>query len=41
MYVSGITFVRYVQSQRIGNPNNLNVVGARKSHGLNRIVKIT
>jgi hypothetical protein len=28
--VPGITFTRYTQSQLIGKPNNLKVLGARK-----------
>jgi hypothetical protein len=36
-HVSGITFNRYAQSQKIGKPNNLikNVLGARKPKCLN------
>jgi hypothetical protein len=42
--VSGITFIRYGQvyghSQNIGKPYNVKSLEARKSKGLNRIVKI-
>jgi len=37
--VSGITFFRYAQSQRIGKPNNFKMLGARKPQGLNKITK--
>jgi hypothetical protein len=38
--VSGITFIRYTQNLKIGKPNNLKVLGAIQSKGLNRITKI-
>jgi hypothetical protein len=39
--VSGITFIRYAQSQAIGRSNNLKVLGARKPKGLYRITIIS
>jgi hypothetical protein len=39
-HVSGITFIKYAQSRKIGKPNNLKVLGALKPKGLNRIAKI-
>ena len=30
---SGITFIRYAQSQEVGKPNNLKSLGARKPKG--------
>jgi len=37
--VSGITLIRYVQSQNIWKPNNLRSLWARKPKGLTRIAK--
>jgi hypothetical protein len=34
--LSGITFFRYNQNQKIGKPNNLKVLGAIKPKGLKR-----
>ena len=29
--ISGITFIRYAQNRKIGKPNNLKVVGSKKT----------
>jgi hypothetical protein len=34
-----ITFIRYVQNQKIGNPYNLNVLGAITPKSQNRIAE--
>jgi len=39
LQVSGIT-IRYPHSQKIGKPNNLNVLVARKAKGINKKTKI-
>ena len=31
--VSGITFIKYAQNQNIKNPNNLNIIGRKKTKG--------
>jgi hypothetical protein len=36
-HVSEITFIKYVQYQNIGKPNNLKVFGSNKPKGINRI----
>ena len=41
MYInSGITFTRYAQNKKIGEPNNLKVFGERTPHDLNRIAYV-
>ena len=37
---TGITFIRYAQSQKVGKQDNLLVLGARKQKDLNRKVNI-
>jgi hypothetical protein len=32
-HVSGISFIRYVQCQKIGKPEDLKVAGSKKSKG--------
>ena len=40
MTVSGLTFIRYVQNQKIGKPNNLKIFESKKNQKrLNRIAK--
>ena len=34
--MSGITFIRYDHNQNIGEPNNINVFGSKKSKGSKR-----
>ena len=38
--VSGITFIGYAQSRKIGKPNNRKSLGTRKSKALNIIANI-
>jgi len=40
-HVSGITFIRYTQSQNNLKPNNSKSLGARKPRSLARIAKIS